>query len=437
MSTPDLHPCHAPGISRLSWALQHRGAAIDSSETGTGKTWRALGTCKALGSPAFVICLKGAKAAWREAAGVLGVPITVVNYEEIRCQKNQGLWIGGKKGQWAISKDRVFIFDESHKLNGKGTWNSIYAVRARSQGYKVLLLSATPASSPLQLRAQGYVLGLHQGSNFFDWLTQFGMNYGYYGGFGFTPDKERAAMQKIGDVLYNQNLSYSIGLREIVAKGFPDNNIDVRKVEAAGYEKIQSLYAELAQVLADLEAKKEEAVDLLTIQLRLRQEIELLKVPELAEITKEILENSNKSVIIFVNFRDTALSLDMALRPDKNTPHFSIILGGQTEYGRRHNLDLFNYGRHRVLISTVSAGGTSINLHDTEGTRPRHVLMCPTYSAPDMVQALGRAHRLGSKSPTQQQICFVAGTTEEYVYRRVKQKIHNISQLTNNDLLGL
>src|SRR6202035_1416952 len=99
-----LHECHTPGIQRLVYGLKTHRSALDSSEMGTGKTWRALAAVRELGRPAFVVCLKSAKAAWRDIAEELGVNLTdVVNYQGIRVL-NKTWWCGGKKGQWDQSR---------------------------------------------------------------------------------------------------------------------------------------------------------------------------------------------------------------------------------------------------------------------------------------------------------------------------------------------
>jgi superfamily II DNA or RNA helicase len=430
-----LHDCHLPGIQRLIYALKTHHSGLDSSEMGTGKTWRALAVARDLGRPVFIVCLKSAKAAWKDAAADLGVNvIDVINYQGIR-SKDKTWWIGGKKGCWdqsRIPRETIFIFDESHKMNGRQTWNAIYGMSARRQGYNILLLSATPASDVIQLRAQGFILGLHDGKNFWEWMAKYGISYQYYGGITMSHANAARAMTLIGGELYNRGQSYSVPLRDIVGLGFPENNIDAIQVESAGMEKIGQLYQELAEKLLELEAKTLEAHDLLTIQLRLRQEIELLKVPEIVEMVSEILESSNKSVVVFVNFRQTLHSIGVALGSQP-----SIVIGEQYERERESEITNFQNGSRRVLISTIAAGGTSINLNDIAGDRPRHVLCCPTFSAPDLVQALGRAHRLNSKSPTTQQIIFVAGTVEQHVYTSVKRKLSNLEKLTNYDLLGL
>jgi superfamily II DNA or RNA helicase len=433
-----LHRCHLPGIQKLINALKTRGSALDSSETGTGKTFRALAAVKELGCSAFVVCLKNGKPSWIEAALDLDVPLVgVINYEGVR-SNDSPWWFGGKKGIFVgIPAGTIFIFDESHRLNGSGTWFARYGIAAKAQGYKILLLSATPASSPMHLRTQGYILGLFELRDHWGWLTRWGMQHMYYGGVGMSPAAEARAMKRIGAQLESRGQLYSVTLRSLVEQGFPENNICARQIEVRNAVEIRKNYSQLSEALTEVEAKKLSANDILTLQLRFRQEIELLKVPDIAEEVTNILESSRASVIIFVNFRDTVAALVTCL--DKGKDDLAVLMGGQSEAERKLNLDNFNShnNRIRILIATVASGGTSVNLHDTSGDKPRHVLMCPTYSAPDFKQALGRAHRMGSKSPTQQEILFATNTVEEHVYKAVRQKLSNLKSLTNNDLAGL
>jgi superfamily II DNA or RNA helicase len=61
-------------------------------------------------------------------------------------------------------------------------------------------------------------------------------------------------------------------------------------------------------------------------------------------------------------------------------------------------------------------------------------LICPTYSAIDLKQALGRIHRAGAKSKAVQRIIFAADSIEETVMRRVKAKLKNIETLNDGDM---
>ena len=61
-------------------------------------------------------------------------------------------------------------------------------------------------------------------------------------------------------------------------------------------------------------------------------------------------------------------------------------------------------------------------------------LIVPSYSSIQLIQALGRIHRAGSKTPCTQRIIFCSGTMEEHIVKKLKEKINNLSSINDNDL---
>ena len=133
----------------------------------------------------------------------------------------------------------------------------------------------------------------------------------------------------------------------------------------------------------------------LTEMLRQRQQIELAKVPSLYDLARSDYA-SGKRVAIFVNFRDTQRVLRDRLK--RYIPLISEIHGDQTADERQRAIDLFQSNEHPVTIATISSGGVGISLHDEDGNFPRSSIICPSFSAVDLRQALGRIHRANSKS---------------------------------------
>ena len=91
--------------------------------------------------------------------------------------------------------------------------------------------------------------------------------------------------------------------------------------------------------------------------------------------------------------------------------------------------------KKRVLLVSLQAGGAGISLHDVNGIAPRHAIISPSYSAIDLVQAVGRIWRAGSKSKATQRIVYAAGTIEEEIAASVTAKIANIENINDGDLL--
>ena len=82
----------------------------------------------------------------------------------------------------------------------------------------------------------------------------------------------------------------------------------------------------------------------------------------------------------------------------------------------------------------MRAGGVGISLHDKNGKYARRSLISPSWSAIDMIQALGRVHRAKGMTAVKQLIVFCKGTVEESICEGIKEKIENIGCLNDGNL---
>jgi len=114
-----------------------------------------------------------------------------------------------------------------------------------------------------------------------------------------------------------------------------------------------------------------------------------------------------------------------------------LRLGMQSFEERQKEIDKFQSGKTLYCIYTLKAGGVGLSLHHTDEvfpaekrcrrkesgyvveediplipTRPREVLVTPTWSPIELVQGVGRAPRLTSLSVTKQWLVFYKGTIE-------------------------
>ena len=206
----------------------------------------------------------------------------------------------------------------------------------------------------------------------------------------------------------------------------------------------------------------DEKQHILTIRQKARQRVELLKADTLVEQGIEFLEGG-KSVVIFVNFIETleyllekfSIKINNIIKnlsennQSKNSGSknkrnqsknhqfevpISIIRGGQSIRERQNNLDAFQNNQHRLILMTMQSGRESISLHDTQGNHPRVSLISPSWSAQDLVQALGRIHRAEGKSPCLQYLVYCANTIEDRVCEVVQRKIETINLINDGDL---
>lgn len=210
---------------------------------------------------------------------------------------------------------------------------------------------------------------------------------------------------------------------------FPDSYVIADTFDMNGNaEKIDAIYTEMNRELFDLANRaKGDSNHHLVVMLRARQQVELLKVPVFVEIAQDAIEEGN-SVAIFVNFNETAKTIADKL----NT---KCLIWGSNKTGERDkNIEDFQNGKERVIICNIQAGGVGISLHDINGNYPRVSLISPSWSAQNMLQALGRIWRAGSKSKAIQKIVFAAETIEEGICNVVRKKIANIHTINDGDL---
>jgi SNF2 family DNA or RNA helicase len=166
----------------------------------------------------------------------------------------------------------------------------------------------------------------------------------------------------------------------------------------------------------------------LTIMLRARQEVELLKIPTFEQMARDGLAEG-MSVVAILNFSDSITALSRRLKTTN-------LITGDTIEDRQSIIDRFNADTDPLVVMNIKAGGIGISLHGSATSRPRLVLISPTFSGIDMKQALGRCHRAGGAHSIQK-IVWAAGTVEEKACDRVRARLHRLSILNDNEIDAL
>lgn len=424
-----LYATQSQHVNKLTTALRKHRAALDSSDTGTGKTVCAIEVSKRLGVPAFVVCPKIVMPSWERTAKEQGTKLLgVLNYEKLRTGKTRfGHW-SGKQFEWKLPNDCLFIWDEVHRCQGLWSKNAKMLIAAKP--WMNLLLSASAAEDPTEMRASGFILGLHSLSNFFNWAKAHGCQVNPWGQLEFR-HREQWALDKINYELYPERGDRMT--REMLAEHFQETRVITDPLDFGDKGAIQKLYDEMDSELTALETRmkgdsKNKSAQKLVAQLRARQAVELAKVPATVELIEDELHAGN-SVAVFVNFDDTIKAIGQRLKHP-----FDVIKGGQSAEERERVVQRFEHDTTHVVLCNTAAGGLGVSLHDQRGARPRTAIISPTFNAKDLLQTLGRVDRAGAKSKSVQRILFAAGTVEEKVEAAVKQKLKNLSELHKGDL---
>ena len=463
-----LRDWQIPHARHLAKVLALRRSAHDGSDTGTGKTYCSLAVARELTVEPLIVCPLSVIPSWETALGHFGLGGTIVNYETARghsSQKTKGLSVGelGQEKAWGKGsfwewrqKHPLIIFDEVDRCAGGTSLNSKMLIAARRQAQRVATLSATAAESPLQLKALGYALGLHNLSDFKFWLLKNGCKPGTFGGFVFSgnPETQAAAMAKLHAELYPTRGSR---LRKADIPGFPKHCMQIMQIEDTGpevvklSERLRDAYMARRQQQSDAEARLEQEQErrsqepeddeeeaptkggsALEVRIRSRQALELLKVPMLTEIAVD--RSRSARVAIFCNYRETIdelrVALAVALKVD-----FVPVLDGRNKGDERETWrSEFQEGKHPAILVNSAACGVGVSLHDPKGIAPVDSVILPMYSARLLKQVIGRGHRDGGAFATSLFVYFKLG--EQKIADALFRKLDNLDALNDGELNG-
>ena len=426
-------------------SLYINGVACDQSETGTGKTYVAAWIAKNLNSPVVIVCPKIMIPAWTKVLSYFGIKAhCLINYEKLIRGNTEHLSFKDGKDNSAsdytinFPKNSLVILDEVHKCKSATSKNSDFLIKLKMDGYKSLLLSASAATNPLEMKAFGFATTLHNLTSYRQFITDSGAYVGRYGGFQIDLQSQKTveAMSNIHDKLFNLYKVSSRMTRKMFDKIFPDNHVMAECFDmGTNTDKINKVYLQMESELAALE---ESSVNYsqhhFAIMTKARRMAELLKVPTMVEMIEDWYDEGI-SPVVFVNFTDTVEAIEKQLAKNRKFDgKIARIVGGQSDKVRQKDIELFQSDNKRIMIANLAAGNAGVSLHDLNGNFARGSIISPSYSAINLLQALGRIHRAEGKTKCIQKVMFAAGTIEEDACKRVQSKLNNLECLNDGDL---
>lgn len=434
METMKLQDWQVPLADRQTDVLRRERCFLSAAHTGSGKTYLAAQTIRDLGLKTLVVAPKISLTQWRrvlEGMGAMPFVENVVNPEALITSRKQKLYDADLG--WSTDA-RLLVFDEVHRgASGEKSKTTKALARWCNRAHpdnKVLAMSATPFESPLKLRALGYLMGFHQfrDADWYRFLRANGCSLTSRGGrshLEFTKDKLRSAaiMRKLREAMGDRFMS----ITPDQIPGFPEESREVVLVDLAkeDHDALVRAYEEMPERIR--EPSRDEMVKVL----RLRQQAEFCKAGALAEMAANHVEDGC-SVFIAVSFTDARTRIQEYLA--KAGIPFASIYGGQPEKERQKGVEAFQRNEVHVMIGMMQACSVALSLHDELHQRPRVSLISPSYSAPEVVQALGRIRRVGGTFATQKFV-LAAGSVEERVARAIERKIDCLNILTDEDLI--
>ena len=439
-----LPPQREHAVNLLN-SLYINGVASDQSETGTGKSYVAAWIAKTLNSPVVIVCPKIMIAPWKKVLQYFGIKAhCLINYEKLIRGNTEHLNFKDGRDNGAsdyiinFPKNSLVILDEVHKCKSSTSKNSDFLIKLKMDGYKTLLLSATTATNPLEMKAFGFATTLHNLANYRQFITDSGAYVGRYGGFQIDLQSQKTveAMSNIHNRLFNLYKVSSRMTRKMFDKIFPDNHVMAECFDMGNNtDKINRVYE---QMEAELAALEESSVNYsqhhFAIMTKARRMAELLKVPTMVEMIEDWYDEGI-SPVVFVNFTDTVEAIEKQLAKNRKFDgKIARIVGGQSDKVRNSDIEQFQSDNKRIMIANLAAGNAGVSLHDLNGNFPRGSIISPSYSAINLLQALGRIHRAEGKTKCIQKVMFAAGTIEEEACKRVQCKLNNLECLNDGDL---
>lgn len=406
-------------LYNLITAFRTNNAILDGSDTGTGKTYTSIATCKQLNLNPIIICPKIMISEWQRVCNLFGVnPIIIINYESAKGINNdyvKNISQDKKKYEyvWTIPRNTIVIFDEVHRCKNPMTQN--YQLLLATKKLKhVLMLSATLTDKPSEFKIYGYMLNLYNNLNKSSGWIKARL-------YEDSTKLDKNGLSSICSSIYPSKGS-RMQISELKEK-FPENKVIANSYCISDeHKKIISKYIE------DFKKMDKNSGDYLVMHGNLRQYIELVKVDIIRDLIHDHMEDGF-SIAIFLNYTNSI---------NKLAKYFNTkcIVNGEIGIAEReHNIEMFQTGQSKIIICNMSV--ESISLHDVNNVGRRLTLISPSFSSTRLIQTLGRTYRAGSHSSCLQKIIFCSDTYEEEICNKIKKKLEFVEKLNSNELMEI
>jgi len=319
-------------------------------------------------------------------------------------------------------KPSLIIVDESQKLMNKNALISKIIIAAVKQGIKVVLASATPYTRLSETFVTCVALKLC------DATTHSHRNF--CANFGDYIDWNASAMERFDQYISDRGLKISAENIKFAHRVF--NKCRLIQFESERHREIyEAAYEEYLEECRKNNKKTPEGVRAIWVaMIKFRKTAENLRSGQLTKVAIEVCTGQDKQVIIASNFTSTLEIVENMLVEVHgiNPRRIAKIIGG---LNCQEDIDAFQEGDKDYCLLSLKSGGAGLSLHHDRKNgkaRPRYCILPPTWSAIELVQVLGRAHRITSISATYQDVIWYEGTIEEKVSARVARKMKSLKK---------
>ena len=409
--------------------LQNEIAYLDTSDTGTGKTFIALAIAATYKMGIIVICPKTITSNWRNNSEKYGIPLhRIITYQSLRGNTNSDLnhdvlerdgneYIPTEVIENYAKKGLLIVFDECHALKNDCSqlWSAhsivVEAQRLARMGYniRVACLSATPADQKENIISLLKILGIVLSEK----MYKYNRSGKFYEKLGLQEVIEKCNKYDSDRTFYHTCKPINKTTIKLICHDLYTNIL--KPNISSGMSKVsnvdaKNLFAKMS--LEDVERMKMGALMFKSATnyrfengeisydkinwgdlIRSRMEIDSAKVNTVVRLAREKLEeNPNNKVIIYFTYKrdiQTVVDLLKEYKPLKLTGDVSKLRDRDEIVEKFQRPD----NEYRVIVSNPKVGGTGISLDDWYGGFTRYMYITPSYFFTDLFQSLGRIDR--------------------------------------------
>lgn len=422
-------------------------------DMGTGKTFSSLFAVRANGHErTLVVAPKSTLKQWmRDAERILEDTATiatssafvmsniiVMTYNRLAASIDEIL-------RW---KPTTVIYDEQHLLKNKNSARSKAALKlAKRLRPNTIMLSGTPVAnnlgdlfSPMRIMSPNVFPSEERfRARFF---VQEEQRYGPPKIVGFSYDGEREFYETTRG--YTRRISLKEAAPELPEVRYSARYVDLPPTLRRAYNSIRE------QMIAEY---KDSVIVTPTVlqQLNLLTRLAAAEVEPIINhqgddvtthydyettghkypILKEILDEATGQVLVFGQSKQLVCNYIEELRADG----YSVagLHGGLSANARGEEIERFQQGKARVMVATLGAGGTGINL--TAATTV--IFISRSWSLTDNMQAEARAHRIGQTKPVHIIDIVANDTVDEQIVVALRDKQDLLQAVTGGHEIKL
>lgn len=405
---------------------------------------------------------------YSDDSAALGVPITFLKK---RIEMKHGtVYLGTYHDlrHYMVDKDTVLIFDEAHALKNAGSSEVAAAGHDLIRKAKVsVFATATPGDKPYHMMYLASI-GIFEGQPPEEAIRKLGATTAPKKKFskalykrlvkeGMDPGQ---AKEKAVETFNVWQVTSPTKMKREVEKLFERltarGTVVKREVDLSALDVrtvVVPMPEEARQAMAVIEQGKFDRKGML---MHMRRQQEPFKIPKVQELVRTEL-SEGRQVVVFaqrVNRSDVKERIKLSdgdwveriLMSSEGTLKqlaewlraegipFAEIHGSAGESSKVAQ-QRFQSGEAKVVIATYEKGGTGINLDDRTGAAPRTmIMMTAPFGATDVVQALGRIHRLTTRSSGRVHMLFTDHQVDKWNGAILATKISMLHAMVSGDI---